>query len=180
MVLFTAPAGAGDDVDGAGKSMLQRSRDRLEKELQALEREYRIDLPKEIQRAKALGDLRENAEYHAALERQHYVQARIGQVKAQLRTLAMINIEQIPKDRAALGSTLTVYDTQAEKEFIYELVSPEEADVAKGLIAVTSPIGKALTGRKAGDEVTIRIPAGTRNLEVITLKTLHDKDQEGA
>jgi transcription elongation factor GreA len=158
--------------------MLSRSRDRLEKELIALEREYRVELPKEIQRAKALGDLRENAEYHAALERQHLVQARIGQVKAQLRTLAMINIEQIPRDRAALGSTLRVYDTQADKEFTYELVIPEEADFSKGLVSVTSPIGKALSGRRAGDEVTIRIPAGTRNLEIVALKTLHDKDQE--
>src|SRR5215467_3055792 len=124
--------------------MLNKSRNRLEKELQALEREYRIDLPKEIQRAKALGDLRENAEYQAALERQHYVQARIGQVQAQLRTLAMVNLETVPKDKASLGSTLTVYDPQADKEFTYELVIPEESDFAKGLVSVTSPIGKAL------------------------------------
>lgn len=159
--------------------MLNRSRDRLEKELGALEKEYRVDLPKEIQRAKALGDLRENAEYQAALERQHYVQARIGQVKAQLRTLAMINLDQIPRDRAALGSTIKVYDTQADKEFTYELVIPEESDFSRGLVSVTSPIGKALSGRRAGDEVTIRIPAGTRNLEIVSLQTLHDKDQEG-
>ena len=158
--------------------MLSRSRERLEKELGALEKEYRVDLPKEIQRAKALGDLRENAEYQAALERQHYVQARIGQVQAQLRTLAMVNLEQIPHDRAALGSTLKVYDTQADKEFTYELVMPEESDFSKGLVSVTSPIGKALTGRRAGDEVTIRIPAGTRNLEIVSLQTLHDKEQQ--
>jgi transcription elongation factor GreA len=158
--------------------MLSRSRERLEKELGALEREYRVDLPKEIQRAKALGDLRENAEYQAALERQHYVQARIGQVQAQLRTLAMVNLEQIPHDRAALGSTLKVYDTQADKEFTYELVMPEESDFSKGLVSVTSPIGKALTGRRAGDEVTIRIPAGTRSLEIVSLQTLHDKEEQ--
>jgi transcription elongation factor GreA len=158
--------------------MLSRSRERLEKELGALEKEYRVDLPKEIQRAKALGDLRENAEYQAALERQHYVQARIGQVQAQLRTLAMVNLEQIPHDRAALGSTLKVYDTQADKEFTYELVMPEESDFSKGLVSVTSPIGKALTGRRAGDEVTIRIPAGTRSLEIVSLQTLHDKEEQ--
>jgi transcription elongation factor GreA len=158
--------------------MLNRSRARLEKELGALEREYRVDLPKEIQRAKALGDLRENAEYQAALERQHFVQARIGQVQAQLRTLAMINMDSIPRDRAALGSTVTVYDSVADKEFVYELVIPEESDFSKGLVSVTSPIGKALNGRRAGDEVTITIPAGTRSLEVISLKTLHDKDEE--
>jgi transcription elongation factor GreA len=160
--------------------MLQRSRDRLEKELMALEHEYRIDLPKEIQRAKALGDLRENAEYQAALERQHYVQARIGQVQAQLRTLAMINIDQIPHDRAALGSTLKVYDSVAEREFTYELVIPEESDFSKGLVSVTSPIGKALSGRRVGDEVTIRIPAGSRSLEITGLLTMHDKNKEGA
>ena len=160
--------------------MLQRSRDRLEKELQALDREYRVDLPKEIQRAKALGDLRENAEYQAALERQHYVQARIGQVQAQLRTLAMINIDQIPHDKAALGSTLKVYDSQADREFTYELVIPEESDFSKGLVSVTSPIGKALSGRQVGDEVTVRIPAGTRTLEVTALRTMHDKLKEEA
>jgi transcription elongation factor GreA len=158
--------------------MLSRSRARLENELQSLEKEYRQELPKEIQRAKALGDLRENAEYQAALERQHYVQARIGQVKAQLRTLAMINIEAVPHDKAALGSTLTVYDPQADKEFVYELVIPEESDFSKGLVSVTSPIGKALSGRKEGDEVTIRIPAGTRVLEVVRLQTMHDKEEE--
>jgi transcription elongation factor GreA len=158
--------------------MLNRSRARLENELSALEREYRVDLPKEIQKAKAMGDLRENAEYQAALERQQFVQARIGQVRAQLRTLLMINIDSIPRDKAALGTTLTVYDPQADKEFIYELVIPEEADFSKGLVSVTSPIGKALSGRRAGEEVTIRIPAGTRTLEIVGMKTLHDKDEE--
>lgn len=156
--------------------MLNKSRDRLEKELQALEREYRIDLPQEIQRAKALGDLRENAEYQAALERQRFVQARIGQVQAQLRTLAMINVDTVPRDKASLGSTLVVYDPQADKEFTYELVIPEESDFSKGLVSVTSPIGKALSGRKQGDEVTVRIPAGTRVLEIVKLQTLHDKE----
>jgi transcription elongation factor GreA len=158
--------------------MLSRSRSRLEKELQALEKEYRHDLPKEIQRAKALGDLRENAEYQAALERQHYVQARIGQVQAQLRTLSMINLDAVPKDKVALGSTVTVYDPQADKEFVYELVIPEESDFSRGLVSVTSPIGKALSGKKEGDEVTIRIPAGTRTLEVVRLRTMHDKEEE--
>lgn len=158
--------------------MLKRSRERLENELKALEREYRHELPKEIQVAKAMGDLRENAEYQAALERQHYVQARIGQLQAQLRTLAMIDISTLPRDRAGLGSTLFVFDVQASKELTYELVIPEEADFSKGLVSVTSPIGKAFIGRKAGEEVTITIPAGTRVLELVRLLTLHDKDEE--
>ena len=157
--------------------MLNRSRDRLENELKALEREYRVDLPQEIQRAKALGDLRENAEYQAALERQHFVQARIGQIKAQLATLAMIDLDSLPRDRIALGSSITVYDVVAEKEFVYELVIPEEADFSKGLVSATSPIGKALQGKQEGDEVTIQIPAGRRVLEVIRLITAHAKEE---
>ena len=156
--------------------MLSRSREKLETELKALEREYRIELPKEIQRAKALGDLRENAEYQAALERQHYVQARIGQVQVQLRTLAMIDISTLPKDRAGLGSTVTVLDVNTGKEIVYELVIPEDADLSKGLVSVTSPIGKSLVGHKAGDEVTVTIPVGTRILSVVKLVTLYDKE----
>ena len=156
--------------------MLNESRSRLEKELQALEHEYRHELPKEIQRAKALGDLRENAEYQAALERQHYVQARIGQVQAQLRTLAMIVLDSLPRDRAGLGSTVTVRDAQSGKEIVYELVIPEEADLSKGLVSATSPIGRALVGHQEGDEVTVQIPAGKRVLAVLKVITLHDKE----
>lgn len=159
--------------------MLSRSRERLEKELQALEREYRHDLPKEIQRAKALGDLRENAEYQAALERQHYVQARMGQVQAQLRTLALIRLDALPRDRIALGSTVTVFDVVTEKEIIYELVIPEESDLSRGLISVSSPIGRALIGRQDGDEVTVQIPAGRRVLSVVRVVTIHDKEEQG-
>jgi transcription elongation factor GreA len=159
--------------------MLSRSRERLEKELQALEHEYRHDLPKEIQRAKALGDLRENAEYQAALERQHYVQARIGQVQAQLRTLAMIRLDVLPRDRAALGSTVTVFEASVDKQFVYELVIPEEADLSRGLISVSSPIGRALTGLQGGDEVTVQIPAGQRVLAVVKVVTMHDKVEQG-
>lgn len=158
--------------------MLSQSRARLEKELQTLEHEYRHELPKEIQRAKALGDLRENAEYQAALERQHYVQARIGQVQAQLRTLAMIALDSLPRDKAALGSTVTVRDVQANREITYELVIPEEADLSKGLVSATSPIGRSLVGRQEGDEVTVQIPAGKRVLQILKLVTIHDKEGE--
>jgi transcription elongation factor GreA len=156
--------------------MLNQSRARLEKELQTLEHEYRHELPKEIQRAKALGDLRENAEYQAALERQHYVQARIGHVQAQLRTLAMIVLDNLPRDRAALGSTVTVRETQTDKEITYELVIPEEADLSKGLVSASSPIGRALVGHQEGDEVTVIIPAGKRVMEILKLVTIHDKE----
>ncbi len=157
--------------------MLARLREKLEKELQGLEKEYRQELPKEIQRALAMGDLRENAEYHAALERQHYVKARMAHVSARIKTLLMIDLSSIPKDRAGLGSTVSLYDAKADKTVVYDLVIPEEADLSKGLVSVSSPIGKALQGRRQGDEVKFTIPAGTRLYELVELKTLHDKEE---
>jgi transcription elongation factor GreA len=157
--------------------MLDRARNKLEKELKALERELRQELPKEIQRALQMGDLRENAEYQAALERQHYVKARIGQVRSQLKTLAMADLSRLPKDRVAIGSTVSLYDAEADKTLLYELVIPEESDFSKGFISINSPIGKALVGHRVGDEVKILIPSGTRHYEIVELATLHDKDE---
>ncbi|HKN47850.1 MAG TPA: transcription elongation factor GreA [Candidatus Polarisedimenticolia bacterium] len=156
--------------------MLGRTRDKLEKELKALEKEYRQELPKEIQRALQMGDLRENSEYQSALERQHFVKSRITQLQEQLKNLSMIDLSSLPKDRASLGSSVTVYDAEADKTMTYELVIPDESDFAKGLVSVTSPIGKALMGHREGDEVTVRIPAGTRSFEVVKVVTLHDKE----
>jgi transcription elongation factor GreA len=157
--------------------MLDRARNKLEKELKALERELRQDLPKEIHRALQMGDLRENAEYQAALERQSYIKARIGQIQHQLKTLAMIDLSNLPKDRVAIGSTVSLYDPEADKTISYELVIPEESDFSKGLVSAISPIGKALAGHRVGDEVKILIPAGTRLYEIVDLVTLHDKDK---
>ncbi len=157
--------------------MLDRARQKLEKELQALEREYRHELPKEIHRALQMGDLRENAEYQSALERQHFVKSRITQVQEQLKNLSMIDLNSLPKDRAGLGSTVTVVDVESRKTLIYELTIPEESDFGKGLISVTSPIGKALVGCKAGDDLTIKIPAGQRVYEVKKVVTLYDKEK---
>ncbi|HEU4402750.1 MAG TPA: transcription elongation factor GreA [Candidatus Polarisedimenticolia bacterium] len=158
--------------------MLKRSRAKLEKELKTLEKEYRQDLPKEIHRALQMGDLRENAEYHAALERQQFVKARIGHVQKQLKNLAMVDLEALPKDRAALGSSISVYDVGSDRTHLYELVIPDEADFSKGLVSVTSPIGQALNGRKVGDQVTVKLPAGTREYEIVKIITLHEKDDE--
>jgi transcription elongation factor GreA len=157
-------------------AVLERTRDKLEKELKALEREYRHELPKEIQRALQMGDLRENAEYQSALERQHFVKSRIAQVQQQLQNLSMIDLKALPRDRAALGSTVTVYDAEADRSTTYELVLPEESDFPKGLVSVTSPIGRAIMGRKEGDEVTVKLPVGTRVFEITKLLTLHDKE----
>lgn len=156
--------------------MLSEVRDKLEKELKTLEKEYRQELPKEIKRALQMGDLRENSEYHSALERQQFVKARMGHLQKQLKELAMVDVSSLPRDRVALGSVISLYDAEADRSITYELVISDMADFSKGLVSVTSPIGKGLLGRKVGDEVTIKIPAGTRNYEIVKLVTLHDKD----
>jgi transcription elongation factor GreA len=149
---------------------------KLETELRQLERELRIDLPKEIKAALAQGDLRENAEYHAALERQAFVQARIGQLRQRLSDLGTMNLTQIPKDRAALGSRLTLLDLDTDEEVVYELVVPELADSEKGLISVNSPVGRGLVGKRPDDQVSITIPVGSKRYEVLELETTHDRD----
>ena len=149
---------------------------RLQKELKGLEKEYRVDLPKEIQRALQMGDLRENSEYRSALDRQQYVKARIGQLQKQLKELSLVDLNTLPKDRVALGSTVSLIDAQSGKASTYELVIPDQADFSKGLVSVTSPIGKALVGHRVGDEVTIKTPGGTREYEIVKLATVHDKE----
>jgi transcription elongation factor GreA len=124
-----------------------------------------VELPREIKTALAMGDLRENAEYHAALERQAYVKARIGQLRTRLGELGTLNLAQLPVGRVGLGSTVTVYDLDAKEEMTYELVLPELADLTLGHISVASPIGRGLVDRQEGDLVTIQIPSGRRRLD---------------
>jgi transcription elongation factor GreA len=155
--------------------MFKQAIGRLEKELRQLEHEYRHDLPKEIKKALAMGDLRENAEYHAALERQSYVKAKIGHIKKRLQEISMIKIEALPKDKVGLGSTVVLYDLKEEKEIRYELVFSEDADVPRGHISITSPIGQGLAGRREGDEVTIQVPSGVKRFEIVSLQTVHQK-----
>lgn len=150
-------------------------RDKLEGELHALERELTIDLPREIKVAVAMGDLRENAEYHAALERQRYVKARIGQLRLRLSELGTMNLDRIPADRVGLGSTVVILDLDAEIEVTYELVIPEMSDLEKGLVSTASPIGRGLLGKKDGETVVIEVPSGKKRFEIIELKTIHDK-----
>ena len=149
-------------------------RERLESELKTLEHEFRIELPKEIGNAVAMGDLRENAEYKAALERQSYVRARIGQLRTRLGELSAINVGSIPKDRVALGSRVTLLNLDTDEEVTYELVFPEVSDLSHGLISIASPIGKGLMGRIEGDEFSVEIPSGVKRFEVLDLRTLHD------
>ena len=147
---------------------------KLEEEIAALENELRIQLPREIAKARAHGDLSENAEYHAAKERQGMVNARLGQLNARLRELSMIDMTRIPRDRVGFGSSVTVLDLQKEEEITYQLVTSEEADVAQGRISTTSPIGRGLLGKKVGDTVKVQIPGGVREMEIIQLLTIHD------
>lgn len=156
---------------------------KLQEEIDALEHELNHELPKELKKAVALGDLSENAEYHMAKQRQEFVRARLGQLKKRMGDLSLINLSNIPKDRAALGSTVVVYDNTKEEEIEYRLVTSEESDVTKGLISTTSPIGRALMGKKVGDTTTVVTPNGDRELEVLKLRTMHDEvpsDQEGS
>jgi transcription elongation factor GreA len=147
---------------------------KLQDEITALERELRAELPKEIARARALGDLSENAEYHAAKERQSFVDARLSQLKTRLRDLSMVDMSKIPRDRVGLGSQVVVLDIHKDEEITYNLVTSEEADAATGRISTSSPIGKGLLGKQVGDSVRIQIPGGVREMEVVSLTTIHD------
>ena len=147
---------------------------KLEEEMMALEYELRNELPKEILKARAHGDLSENAEYHAAKERQAWVNARLGQLQARLREFSMIDLSKIPRDRVGLGSQVVVLDTNKNEEHTYNLVTSEEADVGSGKISTSSPIGKGLLGKRVGDTVRIKIPDGIRELEILNLTTIHD------
>jgi len=151
---------------------------KLQEEAAQLENELRIELPKEILRARAHGDLSENAEYHAAKERQGFVNAKLHQVKARLRELSMIDLTKIPRDRVGLGSSVLVLDVKKDEEIRYKLVTSEDVDVAKGLISTSSPIGRGLLGKQVGDTVKIQIPGGLREMEIIELRTIHEADDK--
>lgn len=147
---------------------------KLQEEIAALEYELRNELPKEILKARAHGDLSENAEYHAAKERQAYVNARLGQMQARLREFSMIDLTKIPRDRVGLGSEVLVLDVDKDEEHTYYLVTSEEADVSKGKISTSSPIGRGLLGKRVGENAKIQAPDGVREMEVLSLKTIHD------
>jgi transcription elongation factor GreA len=153
----------------------QLVKERLQAELDELETELRVHLPRQIKTAKEWGDLRENAEYHAALARQQFVQARIGQLRQRLSEVSSIDVSKVPHGKAAYGSTLLLYDAERDEEVTYRLVTPEESDPQGGLISTTSPVGKSLMGREEGDEVVVRTPNGARNFEIRRLTTLHDE-----
>jgi transcription elongation factor GreA len=147
---------------------------KIQDEITALEYELHVELPKEILKARAHGDLSENAEYHAAKDRQGFVNARLGQLKKRLSEMAMIDFSKIPQGRVGLGSTVVVLDTTKDEEFTYNLVTSEEAAPANGKISTTSPIGRALLGKEVGDSVKVQSPGGVKELEILKLTTIHD------
>jgi transcription elongation factor GreA len=155
--------------------MTDQIRRKLQEEINALEHELIHELPKEIKKAAALGDLSENAEYHMAKQRQEFVKARVRQLGKRLADLSLINMNNIPRDKVGLGSTVKVYDNTKNEEVEYKLVTSEESDVAAGKISTTSPIGRALLNKKVGDEAVVVTPSGKRELEILSLVTIHDQ-----
>src|ERR1700741_650973 len=159
------------------ETMKDRLIRKFEDEIQTLNHELKLELPKEIKRARELGDLRENAEYAAAKERQRLVEARISMLKKRASEIALVKVDRIPADRAGFGSTLHVVESTGEK-LVFQLMMPEDADATKGLISTTSPIGRALLNKEPGDSVKVVTPGGTREFEIVKLFTIHDEATE--
>lgn len=156
---------------------MEAVRKKLQQELAELEEELRFKLPKEIQKAREYGDLRENAEYKAALERQKIVMARVVQLSNRITELESIDMSKIPTDRAAYGSIVVLYDLDRDEKVTYKLVTSEESEPENGLISTVSPIGQSLMGKEEGDEVKVKTPTGWRNFEITRLTTIHDQEE---
>lgn len=156
------------------RGMKDRLLKKFEDEIQALDRELKTELPKEIKRARELGDLRENAEYQAAKERQRLVESRISMLQKRVSEISLMNLDKIPRDRVGFGSTVHLKDPNGQT-IVYQLVMPEDADVEHGLISTASPIGRGLLGKEEGDEATIATPNGMRRFELVKLITIHDE-----
>jgi transcription elongation factor GreA len=152
---------------------MEELKKKLQDEIAALEHEFRSELPKEILRARELGDLSENAEYHAAKERQGLVNARLGQLRKRLAEISMIDLTKVPRDRVGFGSTVVVFDIVKAEEITYRLVASEESDVKSGLISTSSPIGRGLLNKRSGDEVRIVAPGITLQFEIVRITTIH-------
>lgn len=155
--------------------MTEDIKKKLQEELKALDYELSVTLPREIKKAVEYGDLRENAEYKAALERQEILTSRTRQLRERLHQLDSIDLSKIPDDKVAYGSIVELYDPDKDENVTYRLVTPEESDPGKGFISTVSPIGRSLMGKEQGDEVRVQTPAGLRTFEIHKLKTLHDQ-----
>lgn|SRR5438552_1751836 len=157
--------------------MTVRIKKKLEDEIRLIEYELKNELPQELKKAVAMGDLSENAEYQSAKQRQEILNAKLAHLRKRLAEISLINFEKIPRDRASYGSTVVLYDTQKRAEITYKLVSVEESDLQKGLISTSSPIGKGLLNRREGDMVKITTPGGTKEFEILKLTTIHDEEE---
>lgn len=146
----------------------------LREELQKVEKELRVDCPKELQKAAAHGDFKENAEYDAAKQRQSFLQARVAHLNSRINSLVSLKLDNIPKDAIGFGSRIHLEDLNTGEALVYELVTPEEVDPRNGKISVSSPIGRALLNKAAGEEVTIILPTGTREFAITQVYTLHE------
>ena len=158
----------------SGPTVKDRILKRFNDEIAALERELKFELPKEIKRARELGDLRENAEYKAAKERQEIVNARIAMLKKRVGEISLMNLDRIPRGRASFGSTVHLRSPSGEM-LVYQLVMPEDADAEKGMISTSSPIGRAILNKEEGDEINVTTPSGTRQFDLVKLVTIHDE-----
>jgi transcription elongation factor GreA len=154
--------------------MFDALKKKLQDEAERLRYELNVTLPAEIRRAVEMGDLRENSEYKAALERQRFVQARLGQLGERIGKLSTIDMDQIPADRVGLGSRVVVHDIQANVNETYHLVIGDSDDFVDGHVTMSSPIGRSLQGKALGDEVLLKLPAKTRRLKIVELVTVHD------
>ena len=148
---------------------------KLEEEIRALQHELNHELPAALKKAVAHGDLSENADYSAARERQDFVRVRLGQLSNRLADISLVNFNNIPHDAVGFGSSVLLHDVEKETEVEYKIVSSEEADVSKGMISASSPIGRSLIGKKVGDEVTVQTPSGRKDFEILKLTTIHEQ-----
>lgn len=154
--------------------MIEELKRKLGEEVEKLQYELNVTLPNEIRKAVEHGDLRENSEYKAALERQQFVQARLGHLRSRLSKLSSIDMSQIPQDRVGLGSRVVVQDEKTREREVYHLVFGDAVEFEEGHVTMASPIGRALLGKAVGDEIVLRLPAATRRLKLVELQTIHD------
>lgn len=154
--------------------MLEELKAKLGAEAEKLRHELNVTLPNEIRRAVEMGDLRENSEYKAALERQQFVQARLGQLQQRLSRLAQVDLSQIPTDRVGLGSRVVVEDERSGARETYNLVFGDADEFDESQVTMSSPIGRALVGKGVGEEAFLKLPTLTRRLRIVELTTMHD------
>jgi transcription elongation factor GreA len=159
--------------------MIREMREKLGREIDQLSHELNILLPQAIAQAVAMGDLRENSEYKAALERQQFVQARLGQLHHRLNQLSQLANTEAPTDRVGLGSRVTVLDLETNETDTYVVVLAEMMDIDAGHISLASPLGRALAGGRVGEEVSLRLPTASRRLRIVDLVTVHQAQSNG-